>query len=81
MARARPLRFRELFKKLKKYNVQIIKGRGKGSEIVLLRPTEPGSNKGPTYPIKHHSDNDVLRVGTIDACLRRLGIPKEEFWK
>jgi len=49
-----PLKLRELLKVLKSYGIIVkIKG-GKGSEIILLKPNTPGSNKGPTYPVKNH---------------------------
>lgn len=80
MSQKGPLRFRELYSRLEPFGVRIMQGRGKGSEIILLRPVEPGGNKGPRYPVRHHSDNDMIPLGTIMACLRRLEIPPEDFW-
>ena len=48
--------------------------RGKGSEIILQRPTEDGSKKGPQYTLKNHGKNTELGVGTIKAILRRFDI-------
>lgn len=82
MPQRKPLRYRELLKKLKKFGVvELPSKRGKGSEKILLRPIKEGSDKGPTYPIKNHGDGTELGLGTIRACLNRLGIPEQEFWK
>ena len=55
-------------------------GRGKGSEIMLLKPEKPGSNKGPTFPLKNHGDSTEIYPQVIDALLRRFEIDKKEFW-
>jgi len=81
MPQRRPLRYRELLKKLKKFGViELHSKRGKGSERILLRPIKKGSNKGPTYPIKYHGEGTELGLGTIRACLNRLNIAEKEFW-
>lgn len=78
MAKKGPMRYRDFLAKLKPFGV--IERPGKGSEMNLLRPNEPGSSKGPRTPIRHHSDNDEIPLGTLKACLRRLGIPDEAIW-
>jgi hypothetical protein len=55
-----------------------MKGRGKGSERILLRPDPPGSNTGSQYPIKDHGDGTEIHIPVIEACLRRFGIT--DFW-
>ncbi len=51
----RPFKLRELLKKLKPYGIRTLaRKRGKGSEIILLKPNAPGSKQGPQYPIKNH---------------------------
>lgn len=54
--------------------------RSKGSEIILLRPNEPGSNQGPQYPIKNHGKNTEISVPVINAILRRFNIDNTNFW-
>jgi hypothetical protein len=76
----KPLRLRELLARLRKFDVEAIPRRGKGSEIILLRPTEPGSRRGPQYPIKNHGEGTEITLPVIKACLRQLGIPEDEFW-
>lgn len=76
----RPLKFRELVDKLKPYGIVVMAKRGKGSEVILLKPTEPGSKKGAQYPIKHHGDSTELSIPVIKAALRRFGINQDEFW-
>ena len=80
MSKKGPLRYRDLLSRLQPFGVVEIDDRGKGSEVILLRPLSPGSFQGPRYPIRHHSDNDEIPLGTIAACLRRLNITAKEFW-
>ena len=54
--------------------------RGKGSEMILLRPNEPGSRQGPQYPIKNHGDGTEIRIPVILALLRRFDIDPRVFW-
>jgi hypothetical protein len=77
----RPLKYREFIKQLKPYGVIEIIPRGKGSERILLKPTIPGTMKGPFYPVKCHGLSTEIDVSVINAILRRFGIPKNEFWK
>ena len=55
--------------------------RGKGSEIILLKPDLPDSKTGPQYPIKNHGKNTEICIPVIKAALRRFGIPEEDFWE
>lgn len=54
--------------------------RGKGSEIILLKPNKPGSKQGPQYPIKSHGKNTEISLPVINAILRRFNIDKTNFW-
>ena len=76
----RPLKFRELLKKLSEYGVFVLKKRGKGSERILLKPIEQGSKKGPQYPIKHHGDSTEITLPVILTILRRFDIDEDSFW-
>jgi hypothetical protein len=76
----RPLKLRELLKKLKKYGVIPLEDRGKGSEIILLKPLTPGSYQGPQFPIKNHGMGTEIYIPVINALLRRFEIDPEEFW-
>jgi len=74
-----PLKIRELLKRLRPYGIVLMsKKRGKGSERILLRPVEPGSKKGPQYPIKDHGKETEISLPVINAILRRFGI--NDFW-
>ena len=55
--------------------------RGKGSEIVLLKPNSPDSLQGPQFTLPHHGSGRDLKDGIVLACLRRFGIDKDEFLK
>lgn len=78
----RPLKLRELLQRLQKYDVVAMDDkRGKGSEIVLLRPLEPGSRKGPQYPVKNHGMGTEISTPVINAILRRFQIDPDEFWE
>jgi hypothetical protein len=50
----KPLKLRELLKKLKPYGIEVLEKRGKGSEMILLKPNASDSRKGLQYPIKNH---------------------------
>jgi hypothetical protein len=80
MAKKHPLRYRELINRLKQYGIKIRIGFGKGSEVVLIKPEKPGTNKGPIFTIKHHGDGDEIIFQVIDAILRRFNISKRDFW-
>ena len=79
------LKLRELLKRLKLYDVKPLQEsgsskRGKGSEIILIKPNSPGSRKGPQYPIKNHGPGTEIDSRVIDAILRRFEISKADFW-
>lgn len=76
----RPLRIRELLSRLKTFNIVQKPGRGKGSEIILVKPNAPGSDKGPQFVIRHHSDGDEIPPKTIAACLRHFEIDPVDFF-
>ena len=76
-----PLKLRELLKRLSRYGIVVARNRGKGSEIILLKPKEPGSAKGPQYPMKNHGQGTEISIPVILALLRRFGIDEEEFWR
>jgi len=75
-----PFHLRKVLAKLKEYGVVPLSKRGKGSEIILLKPEKPGSKKGPIFPIKDHGDSTEISFQVIDAILRRFGIDKKDFW-
>ena len=76
-----PLRLSKLLKKLKPYGiVTLTRKRGKGSEIILLKPNTPGSRKGAQYPVKNHGNATEISIPVINAILRRFHIDKKEFW-
>lgn len=77
----KPLKYRKLLKQLKPYGIKVMAKRGKGSEVILLKPSEAGSKKGPQYPLKHHADNDEYHVAVINAILRRFNIDENDFWE
>lgn len=77
----KPLKLRELTKKLRDYGIKVLPSRGKGSEIILHKPIEAGSNKGPQYPIKNHGDSTEISIPVILGILRRFGIDSDEFWE
>jgi len=75
------LKYNDFLRRLKDFGVIEFKDRGKGSERYLVKPTVPGTTKGPSYTIKCHGKGDTIKKGTAGACLRRLQIDPEEFWK
>jgi hypothetical protein len=74
------LKARELIKRLKPYGVDVMAKRGKGSELILLKANEPGSKKGPQYPIEYHGSQTEISLPVINAILRRFNID-DDFWE
>ena len=80
----RPLKYRDLLKRLKKYGVAEDKKRGKGSERLLVRIV--GGQKR-TIATKCHSDGDEKPRAVVAAIRRRLaltnddGVSDQEFYK
>jgi hypothetical protein len=75
----RPLKIKDLLKILKTYGIEAMsKDRGKGSEIILIKPESPGSKRGPQYPIKSHGSGTEISIPVINALLRRFEI--KDFW-
>jgi hypothetical protein len=78
----RPYKYRELIKRLKNYGiVEMTRKRGKGSEIILLKPEPPGSTQGLQYPIKNHGGSTEIHIPVINALLRRFKIDPADFWE
>ena len=78
-----PFQLRQLIAKLKsQYGIEVSskRERGKGSEIILLKPEEPGSKKGEQYPLKDHGASTEISIPVVNAILRRFRIDKKEFW-
>ena len=75
------LSLRVFLKKLKKFGVIPLEKRGKGSEVILVHPDEPGGRKGPQYPVKNHGSNTMIKRPVIKTVLRRFDITPEDFWK
>lgn len=77
-----PLPLKKFIQKLKLFGViPMTRNRGKGSEIILLKPDQERSNKGPQYPIKNHGGGTEIYKPVIKAALRRFGIDEKDFWK
>ncbi len=75
------LKLRELLERLKAYGIMVHEStRGKGSETILFRPSEPGSRKGPQFTIKNHGMGTDITIPVINAALRRFEINPKEFW-
>ncbi len=80
MSSKKPLKYRELLKRLKPYGVIDVPARGRGSERILIRPNKPGVMKGPQYPVKCHGPGTEISIPVLKAILRRFNIPPSEFW-
>ena len=69
------LKYRDLLRRLKAFNVREIKSRGKGSERLLQRVV--GGVKYSTSA-KCHSEGDKKPVAVIRAIRRRLKLTEED---
>ena len=74
------LSYHEFLKRLARFGVVEVAKRGKGSERYLVRPTVPGTTKGPSHTIRCHGKGDTVKIGTMTSCLRRLQIDPKNFW-
>ncbi len=78
----RPLKLRELIKRLRGKGIVVMSDRrGKGSEIILLKPLQEGSTRGPQYPVKNHGEGTEIGIPVILKVLSRFGIDPDEFWE
>lgn len=79
MGNPRPLTYRDLRKRLKKFGVEE-RRHGKGSHLILIRPNVPGGNQGPQYPVAPHGEGDEIKMPIIKSLLRVLNIDPNDFW-
>jgi hypothetical protein len=70
----KPLKYRDLRKKLKKYNIVEDKFRGKGSERMFVGIVNGRVLK---YPTKCHNEGDEKPVAVIEAIRRHFKISSE----
>jgi len=80
MPSKKPLKYRELLKRLRPYGIIEVIPRGKGSERILIKPNKPGVMKGPQYPVKCHGTGTEIDDRVVSTILRRFNIPATEFW-
>jgi len=80
---SKSLKLRELLARLRDFGVveHPNPARGKGSETVVYKPSEPGSLKGPIFTLPGHGKGTEVSAGLVRACLRRFGIDKDEFFR
>jgi hypothetical protein len=71
----RPLKYRNLVKILKRFNVYEDKKRGKGSERMLCRVVE---GRLEQFPIRCHNENEEKPRAVIKALRRRLGLTRDD---
>jgi len=82
----RPLKFRELLDKLQPFGIVVMAKRGKGSEVILLKPDPPGSKQGPrkfpsnvTKPEPRYTSRLSMPCSDVLASIRtRSGIDPAE---
>jgi len=71
----KPLRYRDLLKRLKKHGIRENKVRGKGSERMLKGYVHA---RLVTYPTKCHSEGDEKPVPLIEAIRRAFHLTEED---
>ncbi len=77
--RAKTSKYRELRKKLAKYDKRFEEhvNRGKGSHRVIFHPDIDG--EVAHYPVKYHGENTELGKGYLKAFIRRFNLPDDFF--
>lgn len=74
------MKYREALARLQRFGVREDARRGKGSERLWIRETEPGSGKGPRVTVKCHGEGSDTGAGALRAALRRLHIDPKDFF-
>lgn len=74
MARKKPLKYRDLRKRLKSFGISEDKSRGKGSERMFVGVVE---GQVVRYPTKCHSEGQEKPVPVIEAIRRRFHLTEE----
>lgn len=74
---ARPYKYRELVKALKKHDsrFEFSTNRAKGSERMIYHPDING--RPASFPVKCHNENTELRKGVVSAIIRRFDLPRD----
>ena len=70
----KPLRYRDLRKRLKRYGIEEDKAGGKGSERMFLGYVE---GRLVTFPTKCHNEGDEKPVPVIEAIRRAFHLTEE----
>lgn len=70
----KPLKYRDLRKRLAKYGIQENKVRGKGSERMFVGIVD---GVRQSYPTKCHSEGDEKPIPVIEAIRRKFHLTKE----
>ncbi len=76
--RDKPLQYRILRKKLRKFGVTEDKSRGKGSERILFHPNINGKPK--IFTVKCHGEGTELSKNVVRAAREKFNIEIEEFY-
>ncbi|MBU4272193.1 MAG: hypothetical protein KKE86_00850 [Planctomycetes bacterium] len=70
----KPLKYRELRRRLKRYGIEESKVRGKGSERMFVGFV---GGRRITYPTKCHNEGDKKPTPVIEAIRRAFGLTEE----
>ncbi len=75
----RPLRYRELLRKLRVFGVDEKDSPSGGSKRMLYKENVEGRKR--SYPIDTHSEHHEFGLPIINPILRHFKIHPDEFWK
>jgi hypothetical protein len=70
----KPLKYRDLRRRLKKYGIEEDKMRGKGSERMFVGYV---NGRRTTYPTKCHNEGDEKPSPVIEAIRRAFGLTEQ----
>jgi hypothetical protein len=82
-AKAYPLRYSELRRRLERFGAIELRRRGKGSHRVFIR-RDPKSGEERMCVVKCHGEHTEIDGSDVTACLRRLCFTQDEvdsFWE
>ena len=70
----KPLKYRDLRKRLKRFGIDENKSRGKGSERIFFGVVD---GQPATYPTKCHNEGDEKPVPVIEAIRRKFHLTSQ----
>jgi len=76
MPRLAPITKRKFIKKISEFGLEVVAGRGKGGEWIIIQPST-----GIIFTMPHLAEGEDVKVPYILSVLRRFNISREDWLK